>query len=55
MLAETKKREQEAGVKVYDMGETAGKKYSAVIIGQESSKNIKKWKKVTKKKKKSKK
>ena len=44
MLAETKQREQEEGFQIRDMGETEGRAYSAVVFGQESSKNVKKWK-----------
>ena len=55
MLAETKRREEEAGITVREMGETSGKTYSAVIIGEESSKNVKQWKKAEKQRKKKKK
>ncbi len=44
MLAETKEREQEEGFQVRDMGKTEGRAYSAVVFGQESSRNVKKWK-----------
>ena len=45
MLAETRKREEESGFQVRELGETEGRAYSAVIVGHESTKNIKKWKK----------
>ncbi|MCG3256906.1 MAG: hypothetical protein KAU62_12500, partial [Candidatus Heimdallarchaeota archaeon] len=44
MLAETKKREDKEGFKVRELGETEGRAYSAVVFGNESTKNIKKWK-----------
>ncbi|MCG3225577.1 MAG: hypothetical protein H7645_01555 [Candidatus Heimdallarchaeota archaeon] len=44
MLAETKQREKEEEFNVKDMGQTEGRAYSAVVFGQESSKNVKKWK-----------
>ena len=47
MLQETKKREEE-DLTIRGLGETEGRKYSAVVFGQESNKNIKKWKKIKK-------
>jgi hypothetical protein len=44
MLAETKQREKDDEFNVRDMGQTEGRAYSAVVFGQESSKNVKKWK-----------
>ena len=44
MLAETRKKEEE-GFAVRELGETAGRVYSAVIVGTESNRNIRKWKK----------
>jgi hypothetical protein len=44
MLAETKQREKEEEFNIRDMGQTEGRAYSAVVFGQESSKNVKKWK-----------
>ena len=44
MLQETKKREEEEGLTVRALGETEGREYSAVVFGQESNKNLKKWK-----------
>ncbi|MHA1223715.1 MAG: hypothetical protein ACTSP3_10830, partial [Candidatus Heimdallarchaeaceae archaeon] len=46
MLEEAKKREED--ITVRDLGETEGKLYSAVVFGQESSRNIRKWKKFEK-------
>jgi hypothetical protein len=45
MLAETKEREKQEDFQIRDMGETEGRAYSAVVFGQESSKNVKKWRK----------
>ncbi len=45
MLSETKKRVEQEGFKVRELGETEGRSYSAVVFGNESSKNVKKWKK----------
>ncbi|NPD89453.1 MAG: hypothetical protein HGN29_12105 [Asgard group archaeon] len=50
MLAETKEREKEEEFHVRDMGQTEGRAYSAVVFGQESSKNVKKWKQWERKK-----
>jgi len=47
MLQETKKREEE-DLTIRGLGETEGRKYSAVVFGQESSRNLKKWKKIKK-------
>lgn len=44
MLGETKQREKEEEFNVRDMGQTEGRAYSAVVFGQESSRNVKKWK-----------
>ena len=43
MLAETKEREKKEEFQVRDMGQTEGRAYSAVVFGQESSKNVKRW------------
>ena len=45
MLAETHKREQEEGFAVRELGETEGRAYSAIIVGNESNRNVKKWRK----------
>lgn len=44
MLADSKQREKEEEFNIRDMGKTEGRAYSAVVFGQESSRNVKKWK-----------
>jgi hypothetical protein len=47
MLKEAKKKEEE-DLTVRGLGETEGRKYSAVVFGQESNRNLKKWKRIAK-------
>ncbi len=49
MLAETKAREEKETVKIRKVDAHGKRAYSAVIFGQESQRNIKKWKKLEKK------
>jgi hypothetical protein len=48
MLAETRKREEFEEIQKRDLGKTEGKVYSAVVFGQESNRNVKKWRKMEK-------
>ncbi|MCG3223086.1 MAG: hypothetical protein H7647_01370 [Candidatus Heimdallarchaeota archaeon] len=47
MLKDAKKKEEE-DLTIRGLGETEGRKYSAVVFGQESNRNLKKWKRIAK-------
>ncbi|MHA1202139.1 MAG: hypothetical protein ACTSQ4_06440 [Candidatus Heimdallarchaeaceae archaeon] len=47
MLQDAKEKEEE-DLTIRGLGETEGRKYSAVVFGQESNRNLKKWKRIAK-------